>query len=162
MQLLKLNQSNSTLLQHLLYKHLALCLSRGGANYLWFAWPASIPPMSKLNPKFLMFFSLPANNRIQLVQSLLNIISRYFLVFGLINIITFFFLFGLLNIIRASFLLTSLLVQMLVNSHSLWADLTNFLTATAWQGGAASSTIRPGRGRRVKTVGLKGRPAEVG
>ena len=163
MQLLKLNQSNSALLQHLLYKHLALCLSRDGANHLWFAWPASIPPMSKLNPKFLMFFSLPANNRIQLVWSLLNSISRYFLVFGLINIITFFFfLFGLLNIITASFLLISLLVQTLVNSHSLWADLTNFLTATAQQGGAASSTIRPGHGRRVKTVGLKGRPAEVG
>lgn len=93
MQLLKLNQPNSALLQHLLYKHLAPCLSMDGANHLWFALPASIPPMSKLNPKFFMFFSLPANNRIQLVRSLLNIISRYFLVFGLINIITFFFSF---------------------------------------------------------------------
>ena len=34
MQLLK--QLNSALLQHLLYKHLALCLSTDGANYLWF------------------------------------------------------------------------------------------------------------------------------
>ena len=85
------------------------------------------------------------------------------MVFGLLNIITFFFwLFGLLNIISASFLLISLLVQMLVNIHSLWADLTNFLRATAPQGGAASSTIRPRHGRRgSKKWGFRGRPAEV-